>query len=180
MPLSVEERFQRLSQHRRDHIARVMMAMEGLARAHGMDVEAARLAAFGHDLAREMSRPDLKDEATRLGLRIGAEEEHEPILLHGPIAARWLRQAHRGNPSVWQAIEFHTTGAPGLDDLGKALFIADGVEPGRQYEAREVLWHLALSDLNHGYCAVLDHTRAYLVHRGLTPHPRMLAALKDC
>ncbi len=178
--MSVEERFRRLSQHRRDHIARVMVAVEGLARAHSMDVESARLAAFGHDLAREMSRPDLRDEAIRLGLTVGAEEEHEPILLHGPIAARWLQCARRGNPSVWQAIEFHTTGAPALDDLGKALFIADGVEPGRQYDAREALWQLALSDLTQGYCAVLEHTKAYLVHRGLTPHPRMLVAIENC
>lgn len=169
-----------LTSHRREHIERVMAVMEALADAHQLDVEQARLAGYGHDLAREMSRPTLIAEALRLGLTWGPEEGQEPLLLHGPIAAAWLEQAHVGTPSVWTAVRFHTTAAPGLDNLGQALFIADGVEPGRRYAERGALLDLALHDLNRGYCAVLRHTWVYLRERGLPPHPEMLKALQDC
>lgn len=176
--LSLEERYGCLTQHRRDHSERVALAMETLGRAHGLDMAACRLAGWGHDLAREMSRPQLLAEAARLELTWGQDEEREPILLHGPIAAQWMRLAGQGNESVWRAIRFHTTAGPHLDDVAKALFVADGVEPGRHYPERAALWELALVDLEAGYRAVLQHTLAYLQERGLAPHPHMLEALK--
>ncbi|MDA8206663.1 MAG: bis(5'-nucleosyl)-tetraphosphatase (symmetrical) YqeK [Thermaerobacter sp.] len=176
----IEERFQRLTPHRREHIERVTAVMESLAHAHHLDRDEARLAGFGHDLAREMSRLALLDEARRLGLRLGREEEQEPVLLHGPVAAAWLEQAGRGTPSVWEAIRYHTTGAPHLNALGRALYIADGVEPGRQYPERQKLLDLALMDLDAGYCEVLRHTVVYLKDRGFAPHPDMLSALDGC
>lgn len=177
--MSLEERFQQLSQHRRSHIERVVAVMEMLAQAHDLNIEDARLAGFGHDLAREMARPDLLSEARTLGLSWGWQEEAEPLLLHGPVAAAWLQRCGRGNPSVWNAIRYHTTAAPGLDALGQALFVADGVEPGRQYAEREALLRLALDDLGRGYRAVLQQTCAYLERRGLSPHTAMLAALGE-
>ncbi len=177
---TLEERLKMLSAHRRGHSERVAAVMESLAQRHRLDPDAARLAGIAHDLAREMSRPDLLAEAARLGIVWGPEEEHEPLLLHGPIAARWLQEAHLGTPSIWNAIHYHTTAAPGLDSLGRALFIADGVEPGRRFEARAMLYDLSHQDLDAGYCAVIEHTLAYLRERGLAPHPDMLEALREC
>ncbi len=178
--MTLEERFWQLSQYRRNHIARVMDVMEALAKAHGLALEDARLAGWGHDLARELARPDLEIQARHLHIPIGAEEQAEPVLLHGAIAAQWLKAAGRGNESVWTAIRFHTTATAGLDRLGRALFVADGVEPGRQYQERAALLDLALHDLTAGYCAVLDHTRHYLLRRTLPLHPDMRRALAEC
>lgn len=176
----IEKRFGQLSSHRRAHILRVMEVMESLAQAHHLNVDQARLAGYGHDLAREMSRPDLLQEARRLQLQWGRDEEREPVLLHGPVAAGWLEEAGQGNPSIWAAIRYHTTAAPGLDALGRALYIADGVEPGRQYPERADLLQQALEDLDAGYCAVLRHTVEYLKGRGLALHRDMLSALDEC
>ncbi len=178
--MSLEERFQQLTPHRQAHSQRVVSVMEALARAHHLDLEAARLAGWGHDLAREWSRPALLAEARRLGLTWGPFEEREPLLLHGPVAAMWLREAGVGSPEVWEAIRYHTTGAPRLGKLGRALFIADGVEPGRQYAERDELFHQALQDLDAGYCAVLASTLRYLDRRQLVPHPDMVAAWALC
>lgn len=177
---TVEERLKMLTAHRRGHSERVAAVMESLARRHRLDPDGARLAGLAHDLAREMSRPDLLAEAERLGMSWGSEEDHEPLLLHGPIAARWLEDANIGTPSIWTAVRYHTTAAPGLDPLGRALFIADGVEPGRVFEARAMLYDLSHQDLDAGYCAVMEHTLTYLRERGLAPHPDMLEALREC
>ncbi len=178
--MSLQDQYGRLTQHRRDHSERVAAAMETLAHTHGLNIKAAYLAGWGHDLARELSRAQLLAEAARLKLHWGPAEDGEPVLLHGPIAAEWLRLEGQGNESVWRAVRFHTTAAPNLDGLGKALFVADGVEPGRHYPERADLWQLALANLEAGYSAVLQHTLAYLKARGFAPHPYMLEAIREC
>ncbi|NMP21223.1 bis(5'-nucleosyl)-tetraphosphatase (symmetrical) YqeK [Sulfobacillus harzensis] len=178
--MTLEERFQTLSRHRQAHAERVAAVMRALAQQHHLDEELAWFGGWAHDLAREMSRPALLAEAETLGIVIGPEEQAEPLLLHGPIAAKWVERAGRGTPQVLEAIRYHTTGAANLGPLAQALFIADGVEPGRRYALREALYLQALEDLNGGYCAVLKNTQAYLLSRGLAPHPDMVRALDQC
>lgn len=179
--MTLEDRFEALSRHRKAHSEGVARVMAELAEAHHLDPPLARFAGWAHDLAREMSRPALLAEARALGIAIGREEQAEPLLLHGPIAAVWVQRAGQGtDDAVMEAIRYHTTGGPELSPLAKALFIADGVEPGRQYPAREHLYHHALRNLDVGYCAVLENTQAYLLERGLAPHPDMLKALEEC
>lgn len=178
--MTLDQRFGALTAHRRAHSERVAALMTELASQHGLDVDLAALAGWGHDLAREMSRPELLNEADRLFIAVGPEERVEPLLLHGPVAAGWMEQAGMGTPAVWEAIRYHTTGAPSMGRLAQALFVADGVEPGRQYDDREALLDLAMADLTQGYGAVLRHTLAYLTTRGLSPHPNMLKAVADC
>jgi len=173
------DRFNRLTRHRQEHIERVVAVMEKLAEVHQLDREAARLAGYGHDLARELARPELLAEAERLGISYGPEERAEPILLHGPVAARWLKDLSLGNPDVWQAIQYHTTAAPGLSPLAKALFVADGVEPGRRYDGRAALEKLAYDNLEQAYAAVLHSTVQYLDARHLPRHPLTQGALAE-
>jgi predicted HD superfamily hydrolase involved in NAD metabolism len=181
LPSLVRERFARLSAPRQAHVVRVAALLEALARHHRVaSSEQARLAGYGHDLFREESREGLLAEARRLGVSIGAEERGEPILLHGPVAAAWLKQAGLGSPEVWEAIAHHTTAGPRLGGLAKALFIADGVEPGRRYPERERLYDLAFQDLEAAWCAVVEQSARYLESRGLGLHPKMAAARAEC
>jgi 2-amino-4-hydroxy-6-hydroxymethyldihydropteridine diphosphokinase len=55
-------------------------------------------------------------------------------LLHGPAAAERLRADGVEDEDFLRAIACHTIGHPELDDLGRALFIADYIEPGRRYD----------------------------------------------
>jgi HD superfamily phosphohydrolase YqeK len=56
-------------------------------------------------------------------------------LLHGPAAAERLRQDGVDDEPLLCAITYHTIGHPDLDEMGRALFIADYIEPGRKHEA---------------------------------------------
>jgi HD superfamily phosphohydrolase YqeK len=59
-------------------------------------------------------------------------------LLHGPAAAARLRADGVADEDFLRAVAYHTIGHPGLDELGRALFIADFVEPGRRYEPQRL------------------------------------------
>ena len=173
------DRFHDLTPHRQAHILRVVVVMEELANRHDLDFELSRWAGFGHDLAREFDRHRLLEEARRLGLTIDRFFRQEPVLLHGPIAATWLRIARIGNASVWQAIWQHTTAGPGLSPLAKALYVADGAEPGRCYPEREGLLETAMEDLEAGYRGVLRQSVQYAHRRGLEIHSDTQRALAE-
>lgn len=74
-----------------------------------------------------------------------------PALLHGPAAAERLR--HDADPALLDAIRFHTIGHPRLDSLGRALYLADFLEPGRKSGAD---WRAELrADMPHGMSRVI-------------------------
>lgn len=54
-----------------------------------------------------------------------------PLVLHGPAAAERLRIDGVEDGSLLRAVAYHTLGHPELDDLGRALYLADFLEPGR-------------------------------------------------
>ncbi|HET8655536.1 MAG TPA: HD domain-containing protein [Longimicrobiaceae bacterium] len=54
-----------------------------------------------------------------------------PLLLHGPAAAERLRG--QASDRLLDAVRFHTLGHPRLDRLGRALYLADFLEPGRDF-----------------------------------------------
>jgi HD superfamily phosphohydrolase YqeK len=64
-----------------------------------------------------------------VGVLVGAEEEAEPVLLHGPTAAIVLRERFGvRDDEALGAIRDHTLGAPEMPMLAKIILIADKVE----------------------------------------------------
>lgn len=121
----------RMSRHRRAHAERVAALLGEWAGALDLEPEhTTRWVAAGmlHDGLREAPPEELRPlvPATFRHLTGG--------LLHGPAAAERLRQDGVTDEPVLRAIAYHTIGHPDLDALGRALFIADYIEPGRRYE----------------------------------------------
>jgi len=58
-------------------------------------------------------------------------------LAHGPMAAD--RAAALGEPDrgVLDAVRYHSVGYAGWDDVGKMLYLADFLDPGRTFDAAE-------------------------------------------
>ncbi len=77
---------------------------------------------------------DALRDAPEAQLRGEVEEAFRTLpgpLLHGPAAARRLEGML--NPALVAAIRYHTVGHPSLDRAGKALYLADFLEPGRDF-----------------------------------------------
>ena len=54
-------------------------------------------------------------------------------MLHGPAAAELLQKDGLTDGEMLSAIAFHSIGSPGLKSLGRALYAADFLEPGRGF-----------------------------------------------
>jgi 2-amino-4-hydroxy-6-hydroxymethyldihydropteridine diphosphokinase len=79
-----------------------------------------------HDALRDAPEEQLRDEVPRTFRDLPGP------LLHGPAAAERLDGLV--SPALLAAIRYHTVGHPSLDRAGKALYLADFLEPGRDFE----------------------------------------------
>jgi predicted HD superfamily hydrolase involved in NAD metabolism len=163
---------ERLSAKRYGHTLRVADSAEDLARVHGQDPGRARLAGLLHDAAREVSSEEFLDLAERWGLPIGEPERESPKLLHGPVAAELARrELGVKDEEVLDAVREHTTGRPGMAPLSLVLFVADKIEPARDYPSVENLRSLSKESLRGAAAESLRRTIAHNEERGRPTHP---------
>lgn len=169
---------ERLSAKRYGHTLRVAETAEDLARAHGVDPERARLAALLHDAARERSSEEFLGLAEDLGLGVGEPERESPKLLHGPVAAELARrELGVEDGEVLDAVREHTTGRPGMGSLSLVLYVADKIEPARDYPSVENLRRMARQDLRAAAAESLRRSIAHNEERGRPTHPASIEAL---
>ena len=169
---------ERLSAKRYGHTLRVADTAEVLARAHGLDPDRARLAGLLHDTAREVSSEEFLDLAERWGLPVGGPERESPKLLHGPVAAELARRKLGARDrEVLDAVREHTTGRPGMGPLSLVLYVADKIEPARDYPSVGRLRSLAREDLRAAAAESLRRSIAHNEERGRPTHPASIETL---
>ena len=106
-----------VSPERLGHIERVAALLDEWAAALGV-AEAERTrwhkAAWLHDALRDAPLPD--------------------ELAHGPAAADRAARDGETDRGVLDAVRYHTIGYAGWDDVGRMLYMADFLEPGRDFD----------------------------------------------
>lgn len=121
-----------VSSSRRQHIGRVVALLEEWAQKMKLPADEAtrwRTAGVLHDALRDAPEPMLR-ALTGEGIL--------PVnLLHGPAAAVRAEQDGERRADVLDAVRFHTIGSPAWDRTGKALYLADFLEPGRRFLKEE-------------------------------------------
>jgi predicted HD superfamily hydrolase involved in NAD metabolism len=168
----------RLSEERYEHTLRVADTAENLALAYDLEADRVRLAALLHDAAREMGSEEFRNLAQEWHLRVGDAERQSPKLLHGPVAAELARrELGVDDEEVLRAVRAHTTGEPGMGSLALVLYVADKIEPARDYPSVGRLRTLAREDLNAAAEESLRRAIAHNAERGKSTHPASLAML---
>jgi predicted HD superfamily hydrolase involved in NAD metabolism len=170
---------ERLSEKRYGHTVRVANTAESLARKHGLDPAQTRLAALLHDAARETEPDEFLRLAKEWNLSIGEPERQSPKLLHGPVAAELARrELGVADEEVLAAIRVHTIGAAEMGPLALALYVADKIEPARDYPSVGKIRDLASSDLREAAAESLRRVIAHNEGRGRSVHPASRAMLE--
>ncbi|MBV6520865.1 MAG: hypothetical protein MNPFHGCM_00984 [Gemmatimonadaceae bacterium] len=121
-----------VSEKRLAHIERVTSLLDRWSNELGLprsDRQAWHDAGAWHDVYRDASDDVLRAE-------LGADPRPVSIL-HGPAAAHRLEREGETRRDVLDAIRWHTLGNPDWGRTGRALFMADFLEPGRQFMMEE-------------------------------------------
>jgi predicted HD superfamily hydrolase involved in NAD metabolism len=162
----------KLSEGRFAHTLRVADTAADLARVHGLDEDRARLSALIHDAAREIGPGEFLRLAEEWDVPVGEPERQSPKLLHGPVAAELARrELGVEDEDILEAVRAHTTGKPGMGPLALALYVADKIEPARDYPSVDRLRRLAHEDLRQAATEALRRVMAYNAGRGRLVHP---------
>lgn len=167
---------QRVSPKRFKHSLGVSEACVQLAECYGVDVDKARLAGLLHDWDKGYDDEQARARVYELGMEDEIDPavvESMPATLHGITAARALgRQFPQIPADVLQAIDRHTTAALDMSPLDMVLYIADAIEPGRQFgridELRAAVGKVPLEEL---YIQTYEYWVFLLFERRKPLHP---------
>ncbi len=146
-----------------------------LAVRYGADVSKAFLAGLLHDYGKGYPLGRLRQEARRLELALDRITLAEPKLLHAPVGAALLsEELGIFDPAVIKAVAYHTTGRSRMSLLEKVVYLADFIEPGRDFTGVEQIRQLARVQLNAALVAAVEHTIRSVLERGMLLHPRTI------
>jgi predicted HD superfamily hydrolase involved in NAD metabolism len=144
-----------------------------LAGVYGVDADSARIAGILHDWDREVAPDALLAAAAEQGIVVSDADSAVPHLLHARTAVRGLREAFPElGDAVLDAVARHTLGAEGMTPLDMVVYIADMIEPSREYPGvdalRDAVGHVALSEL---FALCYQQSVAHLVQARKRIHP---------
>ena len=123
----------RVSDRRRAHIERVTALLDGWAHRLSLSHETAQV---WHDAGRYHDALRDADEALLRSL-VGNHGEYPVEMLHGPAAAARLASDGESRAELLEAIRHHTVGSCAWGMLGRALYMADYLDPGRPFSRRD-------------------------------------------
>ena len=126
-----------VSERRRGHIVRVTALLDEWARQLDLTSEEARAwhdAGRWHDALRDAPEEELRRLlASETGGGLPSTPTMPAEMLHGPAAAARLVREGERRLEVIEAIRWHTVGHPRWGRVGRALYMADYLEPGRKF-----------------------------------------------
>ena len=164
-----------LSPSRYEHSASTADTCRRLAAKFGYDQKLAYFTGLAHDIAREYSKEELVEWASRDGKPVRDLDLASPVLLHGRAGAMVLKKEFGiEDQDVIDALSAHTTGTAGMKSLAKILFVADYIEPKRKHITPEFLASLEGLDLDGMVYAVLMGTLNHLASKGKGVDPEAL------
>jgi len=118
-----------VTEKRMAHIERVTALLDEWAQKLGLSAEEALAwhdAGRLHDALRDAPEHLLRELA-------GDSPDYATEMLHGPAAAERMRRDGERRTELLDAVRYHTIGSANWGRLGRALYMADYLEPGRKF-----------------------------------------------
>ena len=133
-----------------------------MAKLWGTDVTDAARAGLLHDITKALDGPLQLTLCKEYGKVLDEFSENNPKTLHALTGSMVAKRIFGENKAVVDAIESHTTGKPAMNTLQKIIYVADYMEPNRDFPGVEELRHLAYTDLDGALKLGLEMTLSML------------------
>jgi len=163
---------------RYQHTLGVIKVAVSLAKQYGINEHRAEIAALLHDVSKCMSLEELHsyidcDETLKYYGTMGE-------LLHGFAGSVYAKQ-ELGiyDEDILSAIKYHTIGRRGMTTLEKIIYIADAIEPNRDYPNVDFIREKAKTCINDAILFEVDRKLKYLLKIDATIHPNTVD-MRNC
>lgn len=151
-----------------------------LAKRYNADEDKAYIAGLLHDVAKGLPKQELEAAASENNIEIDKYEKLNPELIHGKIGAAMVkRDLGINDEEILSAIKWHTTGYKNMTLLEKIIYLADIIEPGRNFKETDKLRAIAYKDIDDAMIFGLRHVMKFVKSKGLTLHPNSLEAYES-
>ena len=147
-----------------------------LAKRWGANEDYARRAGILHDCTKYLSGQEHIAICEQYGVPLDELERKAVKLLHSKTGACMARHIYGEPDEVYEAIFWHTTAKADMTTLEKILYVADYMEPNRDFDGVERLRELAYSDLDRALLLGVETTIQEMKDRGLPVHTSTLRA----
>ena len=163
--------------HRRiPHVLGTEQEAVRLAERWGADADKARRAALLHDCTKKLNLPEQLALAERFQVPLDEMERREIKLLHAKTGAGVAEAVFGTDGEITNAIRWHTTGRGNMTLLEKVIYLADYIEPNRDFPGVEELRRACYEDLDAGLLLGLEMTIGEMEGRNAPIHPKTLEA----
>ncbi|MFE7061145.1 bis(5'-nucleosyl)-tetraphosphatase (symmetrical) YqeK [Sutcliffiella sp. NPDC057660] len=170
---------EQLTERRYIHTIGVMDTSIELAKKYGVDENKAELAAIFHDYAKFRNKEEMRNIILEQNMPQDLLAHHDE-LWHAPVGA-FLVEKEVGitDKDVLEAIKCHTSGKINMTTLDKVLYVADYIEPGRDFPGVEEVRESAKASLDIAMIQAMKNTISYLLKRNQPVYPDTFHAYND-
>ena len=166
-----------LNPNRVKHVLGCRDTAVALAKRWGADVNDAARAGILHDITKAIDGPLQLTLCDAYGKLLDDFSKRYPRTLHALTGSMVAQRIFGENENVVSAIEFHTTGRANMTLLEKIIYVADYMEPNRDFPGVEKLRELAFTDLDAALKLGLEMTLEHLREQGAEVSPASRSAL---
>lgn len=133
-----------------------------------VDKEKAILAGILHDCAKISDKDILLKLVGEYNIKLDEVLIVNIELIHSILGAEIARKKYKiEDEDILNAIVYHTTGRACMSELEKVIFLADFIEPMRNFSGVERARILAYTDIDEAVLYSLNHTVKYLIEKNL-------------
>lgn len=165
-----EKLLEDIGDKRYKHSLRVAKLAEELANNYGVDSDKAYLAGLIHDCAKyneERYIEQLEIDVSSYKL----SSITDPVL-HSFLGAEVAKKVYNiYDEDIIEAIKFHTTGKNDMTKLEKIIFIADAIEPNRNFKGIDEIRYVAGYNLDKAMLMLLDSNIIFLISKEASINP---------
>lgn len=159
-----------LKPKRMPHVLGTEQEAVRLVRRYGGDETQARIAALLHDCTKKLDMAQQLALCERYGIMLDELEQRALKLLHSKTGAAIARDVFGVEDAVYDAILYHTTGKPDMTRLEKIIYLADYIEPTRDFPGVDELRKTVYEDMDKGLLMGLTMTIQEMEEMGNPVH----------
>lgn len=160
-----------IGRNRYEHSVNVMNTSIELAKIYNCSIKKAGLAGLLHDCGKFQDKKRILKYTEDFGIMLDNVMVENIVLIHSPLGsvlAEKIYEIH--DKDILNAIRYHTTGREKMSLLEKIIYVADVIEPSRDYDGVEEIRDMAYEDIDKSLIYSLNRTIKLLVDKGNLIH----------
>lgn len=171
---------EKITERRYIHTLGVVETAIELAKNCEADPYKAEVAAIFHDYAKFRDTREMEEIIHQVEEISKDLLQYHTELWHAPVGAYLVKkEVGITDAEILDAIRYHTTGRVGMSSLEKVVYLADYIEPGRQFVGVDEVRRLAKEDIDRALKKAMENTIYFLQAKKQVVYPLTIAAYQD-